>query len=326
MIEAPPRDVLRPETLRRYYDAVWSGNPAPPSVYQGLSFDENWALWRFTYTTIGPRNAGLRSPDPAHRERASKLPADPPPKSDAAATLLLAGKAVLDAREALAMESRAIERVVVERCKTLLHAEAIHERNSVSQVSLVRLTDWRSEPRAARPLERLATIEAPSAVLERLLALFAPSSIELVALESEAVDLEALALPPGLRRLSVEAARGVSGAVALKRFSLEELALSGFTEETIDLRSHPSLRVLRLRGQHVIAPFAALRALPKLEQASLTVRPEDKASVIEQAVGLPHVAFRFAFPMPVASPPRQANKRAVAPKKVAASKAKKRLP
>jgi hypothetical protein len=302
----PPRDVLRPATLRRYYDAVWGGKPAPPSVYQGLSFEENWALWRFTYSTIGPRNAGLRSPDPAHKERASKLPADPSPQPDAAVALLLAGKAVLDAREALAKEARVIERVVVERCKTIVHAEAIHQRASVSQLSLTRLTDWQSEPLPVRHLERLVAIEAPSAVLEALLAIFAPRALDLVALDSEAVDLEALALPPGLQRLSVEAKRGVSGAAALRHLALEELALSGFTEDAIDLRAHSSLRVLRLQGQHPIAPFSALGALPKLEQATLTVRPEDKASVIEQAVRLPHVAFRFVFPMTIASPPRRA--------------------
>jgi hypothetical protein len=114
---------VRPELLRRFYEASWQGGVAPEQLYEGATFDEYYALERVRYPQISRNTAAKNAPFDAFRALVRINPPEPPN------VVPVPRNVHLSRRDALDLRNEAIdpgtERLVLDRIKCISGWDAL---------------------------------------------------------------------------------------------------------------------------------------------------------------------------------------------------------
>jgi hypothetical protein len=297
---------IRPEVLRRYYEATYGIGGRPDGAFQGATFEEYHDLLRNESPGILPYLAAKRSPGgvfkplmekfaaeyEADRQAAKERLAHPP--KNATPRLILAKKTSVDLAKDI--PDRNIEKLLLNSIKEVrgLPALAKLKRLRVLKIQLCGI----EEPRkigAVIPLEDLDINECPHAVVQALLPETNAEKITLVDFESPTLDLALMKGHTRLRHLFVMLgfAKGIRHlrGFPLEHFSISDIRVDEALTETLASWKQTLVNLILSPGE----PFGPehLPALPKLEFLKIPGYPEYRKEWIEYAVAHPKTRFVF---------------------------------
>jgi hypothetical protein len=300
---------VRPDLLRRFYEARWDGGVSPETLYRDATFDEYFALWRLQFPLATRRSAAEGSPLERFRALADAMPPDPEPSDPPGPKL-----AQFDRRASLDLAAEAfeagVEGLVFDRIK------AIAGWASLARFPHLRLFDVllsgtadREGPPAPVPVDTVEVRECSAACLQLALRATRARSLAFSTQEPPVVDLGALAHHTELRELAAGAPL-VRGLAHLGRWPLTSLTI-GLVHVDEALREglgalSGSLEQLTLSTADALPPDALpeLGGFARLRRVQLSIQASPREAWIDYAVAHPALDFVFTRLVPPAKAPR----------------------
>jgi hypothetical protein len=289
---------VRPELLRRFYDAAWHGSVPPERLYDGATFEEYYALERVRYPEMSRNTAAKSAPFEAFRALASTYPPEPPRAIPALKNVHLARRPTLDLNdESIAND---VERLVLDRIKAIAGWSSLSRLTRLRALLLVLSgTDGAPGSPLRAELHSLEVLDCKSACLRAALVSTSARSVSFSLPEGH-LHLALLEGHANLRELTAGASL-VRGTECVARWPLIALDV-GMVEVDSALREGVaaltgSLERLSVTSRSAFPPEALpdLAAFSKLRRVRVGVHGTAFCKEwVDYAVARPAIDFVFA--------------------------------
>lgn len=299
---------VRPDLLRRFYEAAWDGGVSPEDLYRDATFDEYHALQRVLFPLVTRRTAAEGAPIERFRALAAEIPPDPPPPAPPPPPKL----AVLTRSPSVDLTGveADVEGLILDRVKAISGWAALPRFSRLRLLDvLLSGTDDPEGPPAPVAIDKVEVRECSAACLRIALRSTAARTLSFSTQELPVVDLGALAHHTALRDLSAGAplVRGLEhlGRWPLTRLSLALVHVDDALRAGLGALSG-SLEELSLSTLDPLDPSALpdLGAFPHLRRVKITIQAASREAWIDYAVAHPAIDFVFTRLAPPAKAPR----------------------
>ncbi|MGA7832813.1 MAG: hypothetical protein WCA21_17790 [Terracidiphilus sp.] len=282
---------LRPELLRRFYESCWQGGMTPEQLYDGVSFDEYYALERVRYPQISRNTAAKNAPFDAFRALASTYSPEARPEVPALCNTHLSRRTALDLRnEAIDPHT---ERLVLDRIQSVTGWDALARFTRLH--ALVAILSGADTPAVPLPRAEVESVEILDCTLPCLRTILRSTSCGSLRFSApdEIVNLSFLDGHTHLRELAAGASL-LRGMERLMKWPLTSLD-AGMVEVDDALRTGVAAQAGSLTRLAIssASPFSP-QMLPELDRFSKLGRVE--VSIYEMAFCEEWIAYAMAHP------------------------------
>jgi hypothetical protein len=292
---------VRSQILRRYYEDTWNGRGYTAETFAEATFEEFYAIRKFSFPGTTPRRAAANSAIPRFRALVEQLPADPPQRERRLReTFHVERQREVDLRTVLMPADT--QQVIVDRVKDARGWNALRGLSQLECVACITVgftpEVWQGD---VIRIDELDVDECGPTVEDLILSAF--SAIDLTIFSERAwTSLAAVRAHGSLESLSLSCPL-VRDLKRLQGLSLARLSLSRVEpdEELFETLSSlgASLRMVNLSVSSAFPP-SKLGSMPHLRSFSVTGFPEYREEWIDFAVAHPQIGFDF--PAPPAKP------------------------
>ena len=286
---------IRPDVLRRYYEAAYGTQVADEDAFKGATFDEYYQLKRIQFPTISRRKAAEKSERREFRKLADGLPPDPPRVEEVPPHFyMIERKPELEL--ASAQIGADVQNLALDRIKSIKGWKGLRRLGHLKLLSLTLCGSAAEEPLV--PPVLLDSVDLGSCspdCVEMVFRSTVAREVQILHEDSSPLSLNLLRGHVGLERLWVDApllhGLGVLKQLPVKRLSLSGIAPGQELKGVLEARS-ASLVQLGLVCDEPFGP-AVLPKLPELQRLRVPGYEQFRSEWIDWAVAHPQVACEF---------------------------------
>lgn len=320
-ILSPEEDMggIRPEILRRYYEATFGKQGPSEEAFQGATFEEYFDLYRIAFPAVSRYQAATSRRNRAFLHMADRFAHEqggPMAEKAASASAPPPNRAEFRRKPEVDLAAQAmdenIESLLLDRVKMVKGWKGLLKLKRLRRLSLI-LCDTEEEAPDGKPIkvEEVAVNECSQRALEVALAITRTRIAKIHHLESATVDLSPLRdhreLGVLLNHYGFALGLGSLKGLPLEKVHLADAVLDGEFRKAL-FSWKETLVALSLMRQEPFAP-SDLPVLPGLRRMKVPAYSEFRTAWIDHAVANPKI--RFEFP-PQEEPPAKAPRAKVA--------------